>query len=186
MLETLILGDTLNFTTNVAAYPASSGWTLKLRLLPRVSGSNIDLTSAPDTTDPTLHRFQASATITAAWAAGSYSWASWVEKAAEKYSVDTGVMTLKADPRNSSAPFDGRSPARVALDAAKAALYAWSASSTTVRYKIGEREMQFNTKAEIVGLISRLEVEVNREVNADRRSKGLASKNRVFVRCANA
>ena len=29
-------GDTLDFTTSVAAYPASAGWTLKYRLAPRV------------------------------------------------------------------------------------------------------------------------------------------------------
>lgn len=45
MQDVLIVGDTLDFVTSVPAYPASSGYTLKYRLIPRVSGTAITLTA---------------------------------------------------------------------------------------------------------------------------------------------
>ena len=71
MLERLVLGDTLNYTTAVADYPASAGWALTYRLVPRSgAGTTIEFTS---TADGDLHRLQVSATTTAAWTAGTWS-----------------------------------------------------------------------------------------------------------------
>lgn len=181
-LERLTLGGTINEPISVADYLPADGWTLKYRLVPRAAGPTpIEITCITDTVDATRYRQQVTAATTATWTAGVYSWFSWVEKSAtgEKYDITAGVITLLADPRTVSV-VDSRTPSRKALDDAKAAYAAWS--PTTLRYKIGEREMWFNSRAEIVETISYWQTEVNREDNAERISKGLASKRRVFVR----
>ena len=177
MLERLILGDTLDFTTTVDGYAASAGWVLKYRLIPRVSGTAIDITC---TASGDLHRAQVDATTTANWGAGVYAWHSWVEKGTEKYSVASGEIKLLPNPRTATAPFDLRTDAQVALDQAKAAFAAWT--PTTKSYSIGGRSMEFNSAADILPVIRYWESEVAKEANASNLAKGLASGRRVFVR----
>jgi hypothetical protein len=183
--ERLILGDTLNFATSVPDYLPTDGWVLKFRLTPRTGTGAQTLTTVQDSADSSLHRLQVSAAETAAWTAGVYSWFSYVEKASttEKYSVDEGVVTLVADPRTATT-LDLRSAACIALDQAKAALAAWT--PTTKRYRIGDREMEFQTQGDIVRLINYWEIEVRREQNAERLAEGLRTNRRVFVRLSRA
>lgn len=184
MQERLVLGDTLNFTTTVPDYPADESWTLKYRLVPTVSGSAIEITSSADTDNPELHRVQVPASTTSVWTAGSYTWFSYVEKAAESYSLGNGQITLLPNPRTASAPLDLRTDAAIALAQAKAALAAWT--PTTKSYTIGGRQMVFNTPAEIVQVINYWTAEVKREENAAALASGMASKRRVMVRAARA
>lgn len=177
---TLTAGTTLSYTTTVPGYPANESWVLKYRLVPRVSGAAILLTGAVDGTDPTLHRITASAVTTAAWVAGAYSWASWVEKAAEVYDVGSGSVKVLPDPRSVVAPFDTRSDAHIALDAAKAAMAAWT--PTTKSYTIGDRSYTFNSPTEILAVISYWQTQVKREDDAAAMASGLASRRKVYVR----
>ena len=180
MQSGLILGDTLNFPTFVDGYLPSDGWTLKFRLIPRASGSPISIVTAQDSADSTLHRAQVTAATTAAWTAGDYSWASWVEKGAEKYSVANGSITLKPDPRVAST-LDTRSVARTALDNVRLML-AGKATSGVMRYQIGERHLQSYTMPELLQLEAKLIADVKREESADLMAAGLKSKRKVYVR----
>jgi hypothetical protein len=177
MLARLIVGDTLNFATTVAGYSAADGWALKYVLVPLVSGASITLTTAADGSD---HRLQVGAVTTATWPAGSYNWASWVEKASEKYSVSNGQITLLADPRTATAPFDLRTDAQIALVQARAAFQAWT--PTTRRYSIDGREMEFASAGDIIKVVRFWETEVAREDNAALQAKGMASRRKVYVR----
>lgn len=177
MLERLTLGDSLNFTTTVSGYSAASGWVLKYRLIPRASGTAIDITC---TADGELHRATVAASTTAGWTAGTYTWASWVEKAGEKYSVANGSIQLLADPRTATSTYDLRTDAQIALDQAKAALKAWT--PTTKRYSIAGREMEFNTPGDIIKVIQFWENEVAREANAAGMAAGLKNRRRIQVR----
>jgi hypothetical protein len=76
-LTRVIVGDTLAFTVTVPGYPASEGWTLKYRLIPRASGSAIGFGS---TASGAEHVVNVPAATTAAWAAGEYNWAAYVER----------------------------------------------------------------------------------------------------------
>jgi hypothetical protein len=76
-LERLIVGDTLSDTVTVPGYPASEGWTLKYRLIPRTSGAAIRFGT---TADGDAHVLLVDAAITAAWVAGEYNWAAYVER----------------------------------------------------------------------------------------------------------
>jgi hypothetical protein len=76
-LERLIVGDTLSDTVTVPGYPASEGWTLKYRLIPRTSGAAITFGTTPD---GDAHVLLVGAATTAAWTAAEYNWAAYVER----------------------------------------------------------------------------------------------------------
>lgn len=157
----LIAGDTLQFTTATPGFPASAGWVLRYRLVPRVTGASaINLTAVAYGDD---HRVQVGPSVTRDWASGLYSWASWVERSGETYTVAAGQIEIQPDPRQAAPGFDGRSASQRALDDARAALRAWDPA--TRRYKIGEREREFNSVSEIRKLIGLLELEVRREAS---------------------
>jgi hypothetical protein len=178
MQQELIAGDTLNFLTQVPDYPATSAWVLKFRLVPRTVGNTaIAITATAEGAD---HRVTVSAATTTAWGVDSYTWTSWVEKGAEVYSVDSGQIVVKTNPRTAAAGTDGRSVAVKALDQAKAALAAWT--PTTRRYRIGDREHEFSSKADIVGLISYWTTEVAREQRREALAKGMPDPSKAFVR----
>lgn len=176
--QELVAGDSLNFLTAGGAYPASSGWVLKYRLVPRTTGNAVqELTATAEGSD---HRVAVAASSTSNWAADSYTWVSWVERAGEVYTLEHGQLTVKPNPRAIGAGYDGRSQARKALEDAKAAFAAWSPLKR--RYKIGEREMEFNSTAEILKQISYWEMEVQREENAVKAAAGLRTGGRFYVR----
>lgn len=166
--QELVAGDSLNFLTAGGAYPASSGWVLKYRLAPRTGANTaIDITATAEGDD---HRVAIAAVSTSSWAADNYTWVSWVEKAGEVYTVDNGQLVVKPNPRTLPAGYDGRSGARRALDEARTAFYAWN--PTQRRYKIGDREMEFNSTGDILKKIKQLEQEVlAEEVMAGRTEK---------------
>lgn len=174
--QQLIAGDTLSFVTAAPGYPASSGWTLKFRLVPRAAGGTpIELGSVPEGDD---HRTQVTALLTAGYAAGEYGWWSWVEKGAEKYSLQSGQITIQPDPRTAAAGVDLRSLAQKALADARAALAAWQ--PTKRRYRIGDREMEFNSTADIITLITYWEGQVLAEDVAAGRTEKIGR--RIYTR----
>jgi hypothetical protein len=162
MQQELIAGDTLNFLTTVTGYSAADGWVLNWRLVPRtIANPAIVLTSTAEGSD---YRTQSPAATTATWAADAYTWTSWVSKGAEVYTVDSGQITIKPNPRTVAAGYDGRSEARKALEQARAALTTYTASQgMTKSYKIADRERVFNSAAEIIKLITYLEAQVTEE-----------------------
>lgn len=182
MLDRLVAGDTLSFTTSVPDYTAADGWTLVYRLILRSGIGTIELSSTADSDDPDLHRIQAAAVTTAAWTPGTYSWSSWVEQGAERHSLSTGTVVIKADPATATGDLDLRSDARKALDDARTAFYAMATNPGVKRYSIGGRMMEFRDQADLVGYITRLEQQVAAEERAERLAKGYADPRRYSVR----
>jgi hypothetical protein len=180
-LESLVLGGTLNFTTLVPDYLPADGWVLKYVLVPRSAGpAAITLTGTQDADDPTLYRIQVAAATTATWTAGNYSWSSWVQKASEKYDLASGVVKFLADPRTATA-LDTRSDARIALDNVQA-LLAGRATSGVLSYRIGERQLQNYSMAELLQLESKLKADVRREEDCAAIARGEASSRRMNLR----
>lgn len=178
MQTDLVAGDSLSFLTAVPDYLASDGWVLKFRLVPRTAtNAPIELASVAEGDD---HRTQVSAATTANWAPDSYGWAAWVEKGAEKYTVKSGQIVVTPNPRTAAAGLDTRSLARKALDDAKAAFAAWS--PTKRRYRIGDREMEFSSTAEVLRVISYWQMEVNREAAAGDATQAALNGGRFYLR----
>jgi hypothetical protein len=198
MKDSWFIGDAQDFTTSVPDYPASAGWTLKYRLIPRVSGSAVELLSSPEGDN---HRVVIASATSAGWTAGEYSCVAWVQNGSgEKHTVDPDVrnergntsllVRLLPNPRTVAA-YDGRSPARAALDAANAALagYGSAAFSNVAEYSINGRSMrfrEFRDQGEFLVYRSKLAAEVWREDDRALVAAGKPSKRFVYARCVRA
>ena len=177
MQPSITVGDTLDFTTALSAYPASAGWVLKFRLIPRGAGSPISITC---TASGENHRAQVDAATSASWTAGPYGWASWVEQGAIVNTVDSGTVQLTPNLRVAPAGTETRSVAAIALAAAEAALAAWT--PTTRRYSINGREMEFRAPAEIVAIINHWRAQVQAETRTADRAAGRPDRRKTYVR----
>lgn len=183
MKDILVAGDTLDFVTSVPAYLASAGYTLKYRLVPRLTGTAILLTASASGDD---YRVQVAPATTAGWTAGEYSWSAWVEKAGERHVVDTGLSTIEADP-STIAAFDGRSQAQIAYEDAQTALANFQATGGRIkRYAIAGREMEFDAAGDLVALVKYWQNEVRKENAAKAKSAGQPDPRRYLVRLGNA
>ncbi len=181
MQDELIAGDSLNFLTTTPGYSAADGWVLTFRLIPRTAGNSvIDITAVAEGDD---HRTSVAAAVTGTWAADSYSWAGWVDKAGEQYTVQTGQIVVKPNPRTVAAGADLRSLPRKTLDDLLAARSVWaSTQGRTRRYKIGDREREFASAAELNAEISFWQGQLAEELAAERLAAGRPSLNRLHVR----
>jgi hypothetical protein len=171
-------GDTLTWQISLADYPASAGWALSYRL---INGSaRIDITATASGDD---HLITVAAATSASYASGDYTWQAVVTKAAERYTVGSGTITIRPNLAAMSSNYDARSTAAKALSDLRAALAAWLTSSGTVQeYEIAGRRMKFATAADIRQRIALAEREVARETAAANLAAGLSAGRRVLVR----
>jgi len=167
MIEKHVAGDTLDFNVSVPAYPASAGWTLKYSLTPRFTTPTqavITLTAASNA-DGISYDVQSTPATTAAWAAGFYTWARWVEKSGARQTLDeSGQIQIKADPATQVAGYDSRSHPRKMLDAIEASLEGRASSSQIelISYTIGSRSQSRDPK-----VLSELRSKYRREVSSE-------------------
>lgn len=175
----IIAGDSLQFTTSVPDYPATGGYALTYRLVPRVAGSAIEI---PTTASGDGYAVSVAAATTATWAAGEYSWHAYVTLGAARYTVGSGQVTIKANPATLSAGTDTRTDAQKAVADLKAALKAWDPLRKT--YTVGDVSMTFNSTADILKMLSYWERELAREDAAAASAAGRRPSRRVFMRSA--
>lgn len=158
----LTAGDTLDFTTSVPDYPATEGWTLKYRLAPRAAGTAIDITATADGDD---YDVQVAASTTASWAAGYYTWTAYVELGSERYTVGRGQLQIRASSVTLAAATDGRTHARIVLDAINATIEG-RATKDQQEYTIGNRSLKRTPLADLINLQQLYQAKVNAEDNA--------------------
>ncbi len=173
----IIAGDSLQFRTSVPDYPATGGYVLTYRLVPRASGSAIEITAAGSGDD---YLVTVAAATTASWAAGEYSWHAYVTLGGARYTVGDGQITIKPNPATLAAGTDTRSEAAKAVADLKSALKAWS--PTRKAYTVGDVSMTFNSTTDILRLLSFWETALAREIAADSAAAGRKSPRRVFMR----
>ena len=203
----IVAGDTVS--QDVAApkdtagetYPASAGWTLTYRLIPRLNTSAVITFDA--VADGDNYTLAVAAATTAGWTSGIYSVSAYVTLGAESFTVEPAFQQVEIlqDPRTAVAGFDGRTQAQKALDDARQALadaQARAASIGTggsavgglVEYSIGERRFKYATAAEavssMIAAVDYWEKEVSREVRAEAIRRGMADPRKVYVRCGRA
>lgn len=172
----IIAGDTLQFTTAVPDYPASDGYTLTYRLVPRVAGTAITFDATASGDD---YAISVAAAATSAWAAGEYAWHAYVTKDGARYTQGSGQITILPDPAAVAAGTDSRTQAEIALAAARAALAAWT--PTTKSYTIGDVSKTFASPAEIREVITYWQGRVDAERAAADRAAGRPNRTRYYV-----
>jgi hypothetical protein len=181
----LIVGDSLDFTTEVADYPATDGWTLKYRLVPRFSSPvQAPVTLTATTYQTTGYRVEVGPTTSATWAPGMYSWASWVEKTGSRVTLEQGQeVTIAPDPGAMAQGVDVRSSAEQAL-AAVTALLLGKATSGQESYTINGRSLKSYPMADLLALQTQLQTDVTRERRAAAIAAGRPNPSRFGVRLA--
>ena len=187
LVDKLIAGDALDFDIGVTdsegnTYTPADGWAMTLRLLPRTSGTAIDIT-ATATSDNLEFAVEVASATTAGWAAGDYSAFALVTLSGERKTVHIGELEILADPATASA-YDVRSDAKKTLDALKSALktYATNSKGHVAEYEIAGRRMKFRSSAEIVEQIRYWERVVADETVAERLAAGLSSGRKIYTR----
>lgn len=186
-LSKLIAGDSLDFSTEVAGYPATDGWTLKYRLVPRFSTPTqapIELTAA--TYQTTGYRVQEGPSDTEGWAAGAYSWSSWVEQAGQRITLEQGrELTIAANPVTTAQGYDVRTDAAIALANVRAVLKG-VATANVLRYSINGRSLERYSIPDLIALEQKLVQDVKRESSAAAAAAGQSRRRQVFVRMGRA
>lgn len=175
-------GDTFEVTTTLADYPAGEGWALTYRLIPRDgAGSVIQINCTASGDD---HVASADASTTGTWQPGAYSWVSYATLGAARHTVATGQITIAPNVSALTASADLRTENERALDDALQALREWN--PLRKRFRIGEREVEFNTSAEIVAKISLLRSEIRREQATANGQAFTSGRRRILVRLGRA
>lgn len=144
-------GDTIAWQKTLSDFPASSGWTLKYRLI-NAAGS-IDIVASASGAD---HLVSVSATTSATWQPGTYQYQSYVTKAAERYTVAIGSVEILPNLAAQVAGYDTRSTAKKTLEQLEAAHadYVSKGQGITQRYTIQDREIWFRSAADIIKLMN--------------------------------
>ena len=172
----IIAGDSVSWRKSLSEYPASDGWVLKYAL--RGGGSAIDLIAAADGDD---HLITITAAISAAYVAGDYTWTSFVTKTTERYTISTGPLTIEPDPVGQAADVDLRSHAKIVLDAIDAVLEG-RATTDQEEIEIEGEKLKRTPIADLLKMRSFYITEYQREIEAEKIAKGLATGRRVLTR----
>lgn len=178
--ESFYLGDTVTWTKDLTAYPASD-WTLKYNFVSNDDGGNNETTTA--TADGDTHVVSMSKTETAAFTAGDYKWFSYVEDAGEtvRYSVASGTVTFKP---NQESETDTRSHAKKVLDAICANIEG-IASKEQQSYSIAGRSLSRYTPAELYEFKQQYAALYEKEKQEEQVANGGGSGRTVKVRFKN-
>jgi hypothetical protein len=153
--STLTAGDTWEWDAEYGDYPADT-WTATAYF-----ENSAESFSVASTADGTTHVFAALATATDDYKAGSYYVQVRVVSGAESYTVETGWVTVGADPA-SAVKVDHRSWARRTLDAVEAFLEG-NATTAQQSMSIAGRSISRWSLAELLQFRSQLRGEVRTE-----------------------
>lgn len=183
VITKITAGDTLTFTKSVSGYAPEDGWTLSYAL---VSPSLRITFNATDNGDST-HLVTVAAATTATWAAGSYKWQSYVTKAAERFSVESGTFQILTNFATASSGSDARSHVRKVLDALDATIEG-KATKDQISYSISfgdsgaSRSISRMSFSELIEARKYYKSEYQRLLRQERLARGLDSGKTIHIR----
>lgn len=172
-------GDSFAALLDGSSYPATAGWVASLVLIGPARKTLASTASGSD------HAVAADGASTATWPAGAYAMRALYAKAADRYSVDLGTLTVAADP--AGARTDARalmSLAEQALQDLEAAYRAHLASGNVhvASYSIAGRDMQYRTLADLHEALAAARRDVASERAAKRVRAGLPERTQFVTR----
>jgi len=132
-------GDTWQWSRSFADYPAPT-WVLTYTLFN--AATKVSIVAAADGTE---HAVTVSAATTANYTAGRYEWIASVASGSERYQIDAGVIDILPNVAALS-KYDGRSHARIMLDAIEALLESRASSGDLdlVMGAFSDRRLQYD------------------------------------------
>ena len=179
---TLRAGDTITWDEIVSDYPATDGWTLVFVLI-KYGQSLIKIEATADGNDYAVSVLPAASRL---WFPGNYSWMAYVKKEAggeitEKYTLQSGQVTILPDITQATSATDTRSHAKKILDAIESLLEG-KAGSDVSSYSIGGRSITKMSPDELIKWRSFYKTEYERELEAEGIARGEDSPRRIGVR----
>ena len=174
-VQNFTAGDTVKWSKTLPSYSAADGWALSYTFINATGKFTASGTANGAAFDVTI-----SASTTAAIAAGEYYFEGYVTKAAERFRVDYGMVTV-AQNITASATYDARSHARKTLEAIEAVIEG-RATVDQMEYTIGNRSLKRMPIADLIVFSDKYRAMVNAEDNAAAIAAGRGTKNRILVR----
>lgn len=177
--ETVIAGDRIQWTLDLADYKPADGWTLKYTLI-NADADAITIT-ASDNGDGT-HLVDIDTTTSASWTPGEYHWQAFVDDfAGSRYTVRTGRLEILKKFEGVSGGYDARTHVKKTLDALEAVIEG-KASSDQLNYSIAGRSLTHYSPEELLRWRNYYRNEYRAIVAQERIDKGKASGRQIHVR----
>lgn len=173
--SSLRAGDSMSWQTSLPHHTSASGWSLHHRIVWRYTG--IDPVNFTGTdTGAGQYTTTLNSADTASYTAGPATLITWVQNDTQRQTIGQQALDILPDLTTATSN-DTRSLNRKALDDARAALAAYSASSQakTESYTINDRSMKFRAVTEIIDLINYYERQVAAETALQAAINGVAS-----------
>lgn len=171
-------GDSIKFTRTIPAYKASQGWSLKYSMR-GVVGSAIDFTSTASGDD---HLVQVDAGTTSGWPPGKYfTQGRAIGPGGETHLIFYGEIQVFPDLAIQPKEFDGRSHARICLDAIEAVLQQ-RATDDILGIKIEGTEIGRLSVPQLLLFRDRYKQEVKSQEEQARNMAGKATGRNILVR----
>jgi hypothetical protein len=167
----LTAGDSVSLLATLPSHLPSAGWAASLLLV----SSDVRLSLAGTPADAGF-QFVAAPEVTAAWAAGRYTWSLLASNVGllERVTLASGQIIIDPDP--AAGTYDPRSHARRVLDAIEA--YLERADLKAARTRIADRELQRIPIPELLTLRDRYRA----DVRAEEATAGLRPVARILTR----
>lgn len=172
-MDTIYAGDTLTLNYTFDGYdPATYDIWIALRGN-KVAVIDIKTGTSGVTVTESGQEFQitVTATATAAWTAGKYSYAIYMTTSTTRDTVETGTVEIKQNIAALTIASDVRSHAKKTLDAIEAVIEG-RASRDDMRYQIGGRMLERMTITDLLKFRDIYRAEYNREVKAEKIANG--------------
>ena len=166
-------GDTVAWTKSLNDYPATA-WTLYYAL--QRDGGSISIEASAD---GNTHSVSVAAATTATWVPATYQWTAYVSDGTNRYTVETGEITIKPNP--TAGGYDTRGYAKRMLDAIEALLEG-RATSDVSSYSIGGRSLSKMSVSELVQWRQKFRREYESEKAAERVARGLNTGRKILTR----
>lgn len=186
IFSSLTVGDSASWLDDPILLPdgrtaASSTWVLTYAL--RGPGS-VDITAQPNGNG---FKSKLSVVDSATLSPGLYAWGAYITTgsadAAEKISIGLGQITFNRSLADTSAPFEARSLAQMALAQCEAAMATFNRSGGKIkRYDIAGRSMEFQTIADLMNLHSFWKTKVLSEGSAASIAAGGGNHRNLYAR----
>lgn len=174
-------GDTVKWNEPATAdYSSTTGWSAAFALRHATGNDALNISGVADGAGG--WNFTITAVQSAALHANGHWWQLTVTKAAERFTLGTGELTVLANIPATGNTYDGRSQAEQDLAAVQAAMRAIISGGAVAEYSIGSRSLKKMSMPDLVALESKLKADVTREKRRARLAAGLDSGRAVFVR----
>jgi hypothetical protein len=94
--DTIIAGDTVEWTQSISDYPATDGWTLKYSF--QLIGSTEDPITFEASASGRDYSVSITPAVSAEWASGNYIWTAFVDDGTDRHRVGTGTVSVLPNP----------------------------------------------------------------------------------------